>query len=283
MLPKKCRSTEDDILVGGGQYHCSFVIKQEVKYAASCTNQYQTPTVKDADTDEQLVVERNYITADDLTNLFSFTVHMDVRDSGEGTSSSSKRLKIELSSEPSKNEIFCKTLREMVKVEGLVISTGYIDGDTPPTYSPYHRSNPDLYMYHEENFKRGVVACIANCNDEEDGDHDAGADAEKEAVRLTMVCSGAWEMKNATKATKQLYANMLHVGYQVIVKALKEGEVVDKMEVYGLAVNYERRLGWLYRLSTDFMSTKTIIKSFGTFCLADAINIIIEKLKGGQK
>ena len=90
----------------------------------------------------------------------------------------------------------------MVKVEGLVISTGHIDGDTPPTYSPYHRSNPDLYIYiyHEENFKQGVVACIGNCNDEEDGD--AGPDAEKEArkaVRLTKVCSGAWEMKNAAK------------------------------------------------------------------------------------
>ena len=73
---------------------------------------------------------------------------------------------------------------------------------------------------------------------------------------------------------------MLHVGYQVIVKALKEGEVVDKMEVYGVSVNYEKRLGWLYRLSADFMTTKTIIKNFGTFCLANAINIIIEKLKG---
>ena len=48
----------------------------------------------------------------------------------------------------------------MVKVKGLIISTGYIDGDTPPLYSPYHRSNPDLYMYHEEHFKRGIVACI---------------------------------------------------------------------------------------------------------------------------
>ena len=37
-------------------------------------------------------------------------------------------------------------------------------------------------------------------------------------------------MKNAAKATKQLYANMLDLGYQVIVKALKEGEVVDKMQ-----------------------------------------------------
>ena len=73
VLPKKCRSTEDDILVGGGQYHCSFVIRQEVKYAASRTNQYQTPTVKDADTDEQLVVVRNYITADNLNSLFSFS------------------------------------------------------------------------------------------------------------------------------------------------------------------------------------------------------------------
>lgn len=61
--------------------------------------------------------------------------------------------------------------------------------------------------------------------------------------------------------------------------ALKE-VVVDKMEVYGLSINYEKKLGWLYRLSADFVTTDTMIKNFGTFSLVDAINIIIEKLNG---
>lgn len=55
-----------------------------------------------------------------------------------------------------------------------------------------------------------------------------------------------WEMKNATKATKQLYANMLHVEYKMIVKALKEGDVIDIMVVHGLSLNYEKKVGWIY-------------------------------------
>ena len=179
--PKECRSTENSILVGGGQNHCTFVLKQDVKYAASRTNLYQTPTVKRAAT--ALVVKEQYISRDYLNTLFDFTVHMDLEDNVD--TSSAKRMKIELSGEPSKNELFCTMLRKIVKVKELVIDTGYIDGDTPPLYSPYHPSKTDLYMY-QEHFKRGVVACIGNdrCDDEDE-------DFKQEF--LTMVCSGAWK------------------------------------------------------------------------------------------
>ena len=71
---------------------------------------------------------------------------------------------------------------------------------------------------------------------------------------------------------------MIHIGSQMTVKALKGGEVVDVMIVYGLAVNYEKRTGWLYRLIVDFSTPTTIIKKFGHFNIVDAINIIVEMI-----
>ena len=52
---------------------------------------------------------------------------------------------------------------------------------------------------------------------------------EREEEELTMTCNGVFEMKNRGKATKQLYAYMLHIGSQMTVKALKEVEIVDCM------------------------------------------------------
>ena len=255
--PRMCQSTEDVILVGGGKRHCTFVLKQRVKYAASRTNQYQTPTLKQAaekESEELMVnVKHRFISKEDVKELFDFTVHKGT--SSEGAAPSSKRTKIELCGELSRSEVFCKTLREMVKEEHLIMDSGYVDNDTPPLYSPYHRSKADLYMYHEKLFKRGVVACIAN-----DGNYEE--DEDEEVQKLKMVCSGAWEMKYDGKATKQLYAYMLHTGYQIIVKALKEGEIIDILEVYGLSINYEKKAGWLYRLKIDFIKTETVIYYF---------------------
>ena len=67
ILLKKCRSTAGDF--GGWR---------AVPLLQAVPNQYQTPRVKDAGADEQLMVEMNYINADNLNTLFNFTVHMDV-------------------------------------------------------------------------------------------------------------------------------------------------------------------------------------------------------------
>ena len=82
-------------LVGGEQDHCSFITKQKVKYAASKTNQYQTPTIKKFD--ERLVVNKTFVNKSVLDRLFKFMFHMDI----DGTSDvpSPKRMKIEVSSE----------------------------------------------------------------------------------------------------------------------------------------------------------------------------------------
>ena len=142
-------------------------------------------------------MKEQYISRDYLNTLFDFTVHMDLEDNVD--TSSAKRMKIELSGEPSKNKLFCTMLRKIVKVKELVIDTGYIDGDTPPLYSPYHPSKADLFMYHQEHFKR-VVACIGNARCDDD-------DEDFKQEFLTMVCSGAWEMKEGA-----------HSGYYFLLK-----------------------------------------------------------------
>ena len=93
-----------------------------------------------------------------------------------------------------------------------------------------------------------------------------------------MTCSGVLEMKNSERASKQLYAYMIHIGSQMTVKALKEGKVVDLMVVYGLAVNYEKRSGSLYKLNVDFKAPTAKIENFGKFSVTDAINIIVENI-----
>ena len=100
-------------------------------------------------------------------------------------------------------------------------------------------------MYHEDYCKQGIVTSVACLSNE-------GSEEEEEREEVTMTCSSVFEMKNSGKATKQLYAYMLHIGSQMTVKALKEGEIVDLVVVYGLAVCYEDKSGWLYKLTVNF-------------------------------
>jgi len=126
-------------------------------------------------------------------------------------------------------------------------------------------------MYHEDYCKQGIVTSVACLSNE-------GSEEEEEREEVTMTCSSVFEMKNSGKATKQLYAYMLHIGSQMTVKALKEGEIVDLVVVYGLAVCYEDKSGWLYKLTVNFGVPSTVIESFGRFSLVDAVNIILERV-----
>ena len=74
-----------------------------------------------------MVPAKPYVGREKLNILFNFTVHMDMEDEG----SSVQRMKIELSGEISKNQVFCTTLRKMVKLKELIIDTGFVD-ETPP-------------------------------------------------------------------------------------------------------------------------------------------------------
>ena len=159
----------------------------------------------------------------------------------------------------------------------LVIDCGILD-NTSPTYSPFARSQADLYMYHGKHYKQGVTAsaaCLMRDDDDLEGDDDGGG-----GEGSLMTSSSIWEMKINQKAMKQLHANMLHFGMQITVKALKEGGIIDFVFVYGLAINHEKKVGNINRLTIDFTSPKTFIEDFGQFTLCDAFNIIIEKISG---
>ena len=111
---------------------------------------------------------------------------------------------------------------------------------------------------------------------EEDDDEEEQEDDDKTEVMITT--SSAWEMKNSEKAVKKLFANMLHFGYQLTVKTLKEGEIIDMIIVYGLAVSYQKKVGSIYKLMVNFNETQTRIEDFGIYAIRDAVNIIIEKV-----
>ena len=163
------------------------------------------------------------------------------------------------------------SLCKFLDTKELVINTGNID-DTPSLYSSFNRSRTDLYIYHKDYYKQGMtVACVTrDSSDEGESDSDeeernSDKDEKDTDEKSTMTCSGVMEMKCSGKATKQSYAYMLHIGSQIAVKALKGGEIVDLIVVYGLAINYEKRCGWLHKLTIDFKAVNTVIETFRKF------------------
>lgn len=73
---------------------------------------------------------------------------------------------------------------------------------TPLIYSPFHRSQTDVCIYHEEYFKKGAVTSVTFFMriEEVDVDEDDNEDKSKEVTRQT--CSCVWEMKSDGKALK---------------------------------------------------------------------------------
>ena len=133
-------------------------------------------------------------------------------------------------------------------------------------------------MYSKDYCTRGTQGIITSgcVTSEERDDEDGNADDIDETM-LT-IAGSVWKMKNDNNAKKQLFANMIHIGSQLTVKALKQGEIVDIMIVYGLALNYDKRKGQLYKLKVDFNLPTTVIENFGQLELDDAVNIIVEKI-----
>ena len=60
------------------------------------------------------------------------------------------------------------------------------------------------------------------------------------------------------KNHKQSYDNMLHFASQLILSALKEGEMVDAIHVYGLAIDYNQFQAKIFKLSIDFTKNNFI-------------------------
>ena len=57
-------------------------MKQEVKYVASKTNQYINRSVMKAT--EPLMVQKSFISKENINNLFNFTLHKEVDNLGGG-------------------------------------------------------------------------------------------------------------------------------------------------------------------------------------------------------
>ena len=144
----KYRSTEDEVLVGGGHDFCSFVVKQQVKYAASRPSLCQALRVMKCD--NPLVPSKTFINEEKLNRLFMFTVYVAIEEEEE-EGPSAKKMKVELRTEPSnlKNKLFAISLCKLLDAKEQMIDTGNID-KTPPVYSPFNWSSSDLYMCHKE-------------------------------------------------------------------------------------------------------------------------------------
>ena len=265
-----CQSSPKMSLIGAGKNHCSFVAKQEVSYAASKVGTYHVPKVTKAGELAKKELEKgaNILDTRQLEKLFGFNVQLQVDVNDEGTKEpSSKRLCVRLTGEVSKNELASSALKELLLNQGLVVDTGLLD-DAPPTYSPFHRSAADLFMYHKEFYKKGVVISATCVADQSEGSAEASC----------IVTSGVWEMKNRHNAFKQLHANMVHFAAQLVVQAVKQGDIVDCALVYGLSVRYEMHSATLFIMKMDLVGPSTTVEDFGQFSLSEAINIVVRKL-----
>ena len=60
---------------------------------------------------------------------------------------------------------------------------------------------------------------------------------------------------------------MLHFEYQIIVKGSKEGEMVDMIKIYGIAVSYQKKVGLIYKLTMKHKEHK----------IRDAINVVTDE------
>ena len=173
-------------------------------------------------------------------------------------------MQVQVVGEVQKNAIVCSSLQQLLIPQGFAVKAGSLE-DIPPLYSPFHKSKADLYIYHEVQYcKRGTVTGTACLSDSREDD--------------CTIISGVCEMKNKVKAIKQLYANMLHFTAQLVVRALKEGNIVTNAVTYGLSVQYEAQLASLVRMTIDFDAACTTLEEFGEFPLAEALNAVVGNL-----
>ena len=91
------------------------------------------------------LTEKRVINFDELTAMFDFTIGIDT------TESHTKKIKLQLHHEVSKNEVTCSALQDMLLPEEIEVNMGSLEG-LPSHYSPFYRSKIDLFMYHNEHF-----------------------------------------------------------------------------------------------------------------------------------
>ena len=83
-------------------------------------------------------------------------------------------MKVELQGEMSKNELVCKTLRELLKLKDVVVDTSILDDNSPNTMSNI----------------ASKTACISKDDNDDDSE-----EKEADKMALAMLRSSVWEMK----------------------------------------------------------------------------------------
>ena len=196
-----CQCTKDADLVSAGKNFCIFVNKPKITFAASNTATYPTPAIEQVEyslSDDA----RNLISEDDLLAVLDFNLCVE-KGSPEPPS---KKIRIHLHSEDSKNEVMCSSLQQLCATLNLEISAGQLE-QLPSQYSPFHRSQSDLFIYHKEFYKRKMVtSLVAIGSDNRDDNGDDNRDDRYETM------AGVCEMKLSKKGINQLIANMVHFG-----------------------------------------------------------------------
>lgn len=260
---KSCQSSTDMELIAGGQDHCVFIAKSDVKYAASNPSSYQSPCSNKANLN---LASEKFIGPEELECLLDFAVNVP---SGSNSGSPSvKKLKLNVQNEMAKNDLTCDALKQLLSGKGIVVDKGILE-ETPPSYSPFYKSRTDMFMYHAKNFKSTTVSS-ATCMSEELENYD-----EVDGEKVTSILAGVCEMKNDKKVFKQLFANMIHFASQITVKALKEGELVDRSIVYGLSIKYKEGSCNYFRMTVDYLRAKTTVEDFA---LIDVLNDVVARL-----
>lgn len=263
-----CQSTSESDHIGAGKNFCIFVTKPSLTYAASKPSSYPIPPVTKVN---------GQLTSDEVIDKDELKVILDFKVDIETTSEepSAKRRKLKLKNEVSKNEVTITTLKQMLLSKKILVDTGLLD-ETPSLYSPFYRSQTDLFMYHEQYYKQKVIkSVVASGSEDSTEDGMEGEDETTSFYTTASVC----EMKNMKKkGINQLIANMIHFGVQITVKALKEGEIIDRCIVYGLGIRYDNKTARFLMMTMDFVQCKTTVEDFGSFGLVDVFNDVVSKI-----
>lgn len=122
-------------------------------------------------------------------------------------------------------------------------------------YSFYGKSIIDLYFYNDSSGGSINLAVIKKLQDVSETETHGGGDYGIMAGLAEFKVGGQGNMR---MHYSQMFADLIRIGSLLTVNALRRGKVIDKVVVYGLLVNYERRLGVIMKYYANLTGDKTI-------------------------
>ena len=143
--------------------------------------------------------------------------------------------------------------------------------------SKYFNSRPDLVIYHREKLLAATAVIDNETNDEEDTLMGAATNDEDD----TLMGVVTENKKNSATVEAQLLAGMEKVAGELIYKHFrkKSGEVVNKIEIYGLIITYPDTFK-VHLLKMDFVSNSCCVHvGREPLTMADGFNRLVTQLK----